>query len=224
MEKVAIIPARGGSKRIPRKNIKSFLGQPIINYPIKVALSSGLFDEVVVSTDDEEIAAIAQDQGARVPFMRSARNADDYATTVDVLQEVLLQLPSYEIGCCIYPTAPLVSIGRLQQALSLLLDHQYNTVFPVVRYSYPIDRSLQLTDQHRVTMRWPENLNVRSQDLPEAYHDAGQFYWFRSAYLQKEQTLYGNNSGAIVLPSGEVQDIDTPEDWQLAELKAQRLW
>ena len=221
---LAIITARGGSKRIPRKNVKDFLGKPIITYSIEVALHSGLFDEVMVSTDDEEIATLARAQGAQVPFMRSAKNADDYATTVDVLQEVLFRLPSYDFGCCIYPTAPLIRAERLQQAWNLLLNKRYDTVFPIVSYEYPIERALRLTDDQRVAMIWPENLRKRSQDLPEAYHDAGQFYWFRSQYVLEKQTLYGDNSGAIVLPSIEVQDIDTLEDWQLAELKAQRLW
>lgn len=224
MSNIAIITARGGSKRIPRKNVKDFLGKPIITYSIEAALRSGLFDEVMVSTDDEEIATLARAQGAQVPFMRSAKNADDYATTVDVLQEVLFQLPSYEFGCCIYPTAPLIRVERLQQAWNLLLSKEYDTVFPVVSYEYPIGRSLRLTDDQRVAMIWPENLHKRSQDLPKAYHDAGQFYWFRCQHVLEKQTLYGDNSGAIVLPSTEVQDIDTPEDWQLAELKARRLW
>lgn len=224
MNKIAIIPARGGSKRIPRKNVRDFLGKPIIAYTIQTALDSELFDEVMVSTEDDEIATVAQHYGAQVPFRRSAQNADDYATTADVLAEVLQQRPSYELACCIYPTAPLIQVERLQQALQLLINRHYDTVFPVVRYDSPIERSLLLSEDQRVTMRWPENLNQRSQDLPAAYHDAGQFYWFRTSYLLREQRLYGDNSGAIVLPPTEAQDIDTPEDWQLAELKARLLW
>lgn len=224
MNNLAIIPARGGSKRIPRKNIRDFLGKPIIAYSIDVALESGLFKEVMVSTDDEEIAEVAMKYGAKVPFMRSAENADDYATTVDVLVEVLQtyqqQEKNFENGCCIYPTAPLIRSAFLDNAYEKLINEDFSTVFPVVEFSYPIQRSLKLSEKGKVEMNWPEHLESRSQDLPKAYHDAGQFYWFNVEEILKEKKLFGKNSGTIVLPSTSVQDIDTEEDWKLAEMKA----
>lgn len=227
MTALAIITARGGSKRIPRKNIKPFLGKPIIAYSIETALQSGLFDEVMVSTDDEEIAEVARQYGAKVPFMRSAANSDDYAGTSDVLLEVLEtynQLGiNFAIGCCIYPTAPLMTKQRLQEGYELLMRQNYDTVFPVVRFSYPIQRALQLTGAHTVSMFYPEYYNARSQDLQPAYHDAGQFYWFRTDKFQAEKKLWTANSGAIVLSETEVQDIDNLEDWELAEIKYQWL-
>lgn len=227
MSNVAIIPARGGSKRIPRKNIRDFLGKPIIAYSIEVALESGLFVEVMVSTDDEEISEVAKKYGARVPFMRSEENADDYATTVDVLIEVLKiyqqQGKQFEYGCCIYPTAPLLKSAFLENAYEKLINEDFSTVFPVVEFSYPIQRSLKLNVKGKAEMNWPEHLKSRSQDLQSAYHDAGQFYWFKVEELLKEKKLFGNNSGAIILPNTIVQDIDTEEDWKLAEMKAKLL-
>lgn len=227
MSNVAIIPARGGSKRIPRKNIRDFLGKPIIAYSIETALESRLFEEVMVSTDNEEIAEVAKNYGAKVPFMRSKKNADDHATTVDVLVEVLYTFGEknkrFENGCCIYPTAPLLKAKYLEKGYKKLLDEAFSTVFPVVEFSYPIERSLKLCEKGKVEMKWPEHLDSRSQDLPKAYHDAGQFYWFKVEELLKEKKLFGKNSGAIVLPNTSVQDIDTEEDWKLAELKAKLL-
>ncbi len=224
MSNLAIIPARGGSKRIPRKNIRDFLGKPIIAYSIETALESGLFNEVMVSTDDENIADIAKKYGAKVPFMRSAKNADDYATTVDVLVEVLQTYQQrgkdFENGCCIYPTAPLLEPSFLKSGYKKLISESFSTVFPVVEFSYPIQRSLKLNEKGKVEMNWPEHLESRSQDLAKAYHDAGQFYWFNVEEILKEKKLFGKNSGAMVLPSTSVQDIDTEEDWKLAELKA----
>ncbi|WP_020401535.1 pseudaminic acid cytidylyltransferase [Gracilimonas tropica] len=224
MKNVAIIPARGGSKRIPRKNIRDFLGKPIIAYSIEVVLESGLFEEVMVSTDDEEIAEVAKKFGAKVPFMRSKENANDHATTVDVVIEVLKtyeqQGKNFESGCCIYPTAPLVKRIFLENAYERLVNKNFSTVFPVVEFSYPIQRSLKLSGKDKVEMNWPEYLESRSQDLLKAYHDAGQFYWFNVEGILKEKKLFGKNSGAIVLPSTSVQDIDTEEDWKLAEMKA----
>ncbi|WP_421775363.1 pseudaminic acid cytidylyltransferase [Gracilimonas sp.] len=224
MSNVAIIPARGGSKRIPRKNIRDFLGKPIIAYSIEVALESGLFEEVMVSTDDEQIAEVAKNYGAKVPFMRSKDNADDYATTVDVLLEVLNvykeQNKHFENGCCIYPTAPMLKPRYLEKGYRKLVDEAFSTVFPVVEFSYPIQRSLKLNEKGKAEMNWPQHLESRSQDLPKAYHDAGQFYWFIIEEVEKEKKLFGENSGAIILPNASVQDIDTEEDWKLAELKA----
>jgi len=224
MTNLAIIPARGGSKRIPRKNVRDFLGKPIIAYSIETAFESGLFEEVMVSTDDDEIAEVAKKFGANVPFMRSKKNADDSATTVDVIYEVLQtyqqQGKNFENGCCIYPTAPLVKRTFLENAFERLVNKSYSTVFPVVEFSYPIQRSLKLNEKRKVEMIWPEHLETRSQDLPKAYHDAGQFYWFNVEEILKEKKLFGKNCGAVLLPSTSVQDIDTEEDWKLAEMKA----
>jgi N-acylneuraminate cytidylyltransferase len=222
VKRLAIIPARGGSKRIPRKNIKAFLGKPIIAYSIEAALQSGLFEEVMVSTDDAAIAEVARRYGAQVPFLRSATTADDFATTADVLLEVLGQYKqagkSFDYGCCLYPTAPLVQVTTLQMAFTLLTTHTYDSVFPVLQYSYPIWRSLKL-EAGKASLNWPEHLNARSQDLPAAYHDAGQFYWFSVSTFLEKRKLFTDNTGAVKLPELEVQDIDTETDWKLAELK-----
>jgi pseudaminic acid cytidylyltransferase len=222
MSKVAIIPARGGSKRIPRKNIKNFLGKPIIAYSIETAINCNLFDEVMVSTDDEEIASIAIKYGAKVPFYRSKENSDDKATTVDVLLEVLNEYEKRGLkltaGCCIYPTAPLLKGEVLEDAYNLMMEKQYDAVFPVVKFSYPIWRSLRL-EGSRIAMIWPEHLNTRSQDLPDTFHDAGQFYWFFCDKLIENKVLFSNNTGSVVLQETEVQDVDSLQDWQSAEIK-----
>jgi pseudaminic acid cytidylyltransferase len=219
---VAIIPARGGSKRIPRKNIRNFLGNPIIKYSIDIAIQSGLFDEIMVSTDDFEIAKISRKFGAQVPFMRSARTSDDTATTAEVLREVLLEYQSrgrvFENACCIYPTAPLMSADRLKQGYNLLREYQAESVIPVVRYSYPIQRALKI-EKEMLTMIWPENVNTRSQDLMQTYHDAGQFCWFKVENFIMSQQLFNKRTVPLVIPESEVQDIDTIEDWQIAEMK-----
>ena len=221
---VAIIPARGGSKRIPRKNIRPFCGHPIIWYSITAAIDSGCFREVMVSTDDEEIADIAKGMGARVPFMRSKRNSDDYSTTADVLEEVLLEYrkmgQAFDFFCCLYPTAPFISKQRLQQSCELLKSSGADSVLPIVRYSYPIWRSLKIEDGS-VKMWWPENYNKRSQDLPPAYHDAGQFYIMLSESLLQQKKLYAQHSIGIEIPEIESQDIDNDMDWKLAEIKYQ---
>lgn len=220
MGNICIIPARGGSKRIPRKNIKPFLGKPIIAYSIQAAINSGLFEEVMVSTDDQEIAQVAQEFGAAVPFLRSAENADDFATTADVLNEVLAQYSAqnkhFDLACCLYATAPLVTVSALKQGLNKLVVNNFDSVFPVAEYSFTIWRSLKF-EANRVAMNWPENTNTRSQDLPPAYHDAGQWYWFNPRTFNDK--LVTKNSGAVVLEQHLVQDIDTIQDWQIAELK-----
>lgn len=219
MKNIAIIPARGGSKRIPRKNIKEFLGKPIIAYSIEAALNSGLFKEVMVSTDDEEIAEIATKYGAIVPFLRTEENSNDFATTADVLFEVMANYSEeYDNGCCIYPTAPLVTIEKLKDCYTNLIRQDYDTVFPVVKYSYPIQRSL-CDNNGKIEMVWPHNLEKRSQDLEDRYHDAGQFYWFNIAKFFKSKKLYSDNSGYIIMDELFVQDIDNETDWKLAELK-----
>lgn len=177
----------------------------------------------MVSTDDEEIAAVAKASGAEVPFMRSKKNADDYAGTVDVLLEVLSeyekQNTTFDNVCCIYPTAPFVSPERLFEAYQMLNDKQYDSVFPICAFSFPILRALQLSNTNQVSMIWPENMTKRSQDLAPAYHDAGQFYWSKTMSLIKDKKLYTDNSGAIILNETEVQDIDNESDWLIAEMK-----
>jgi len=219
---IAIIPARGGSKRIPRKNIKSFCGKPIIAYSIEAAISSNLFDEIMVSTDDKEIALIAKQYGASVPFMRSKKNADDFATTFDVIKEVIESYKkidwSFKYGCCIYPTAPFVTTTLLHQAFKKLVDNNFDTAFPVAQSSYPICRSLKIED-NKVSLWWPENLNKRSQDLPFSYHDAGQFYWFNVENIMQKGMLLTDNTGAIIIDELQAQDIDTLDDWKIAEFK-----
>ncbi len=222
MNNVAIITARGGSKRIPRKNIKLFRGKPMIAYSIKTALDSGLFDMVMVSTEDEEIAEIAKQYGAEIPFIRSKKTADDYTGTAEVLLEVLNDLQKktkqFDNTCCIYPTAPFITKQALEDSYNLLIDKQFDSVFPVCAFSYPIQRALQINDS-KTSMVWPENLNKRSQDLPLRYHDAGQFYWINTAAFLREKKVFTQNSGSIILNELQVQDIDNETDWKLAELK-----
>lgn len=225
MRNIAIIPARGGSKRIPRKNIKPFMGKPIIAYSIEAALQSGLFDEVMVSTDDEEIAGIAREYGAAVPFMRSAETSNDYAGTADVILEVLQmykeQGREFDTVCCIYSTAPFVTSDRLKEAYSKLNDG-IDSVFTCVAYSYPVQRSLHIVDG-RISMVYPEYLNSRSQDLETIYHDAGQFYVARISSFIQEKFFWGKNTVGLVLSELEVQDLDTLTDWRLAEMKYELL-
>ena len=222
MNAVAIITARGGSKRIPGKNIKEFLGKPIICYSIEAALASGIFEEVMVSTDDEEIAAIAKAAGASVPFMRSAANADDYATTDDVLMEVLdeyeRQGKTFAYMACIYPTAPFVTAKKLQDALRLLIENRASGVMPVVRFSFPPQRGMAIR-AGKLDYCYPENALKRSQDLEPMYHDCGQFYVYDT---EKFRACRGNLPDGylpIEVPELEVQDIDNMVDWKLAELK-----
>lgn len=222
MSSIAIIPARGGSKRIPRKNIKDFLGKPIIAYSINAALASGLFEEVMVSTDDEEIARIALEYGAKVPFMRSKTNSDDYATTMNVIEEVLnnyyeTQNKSYKYSCCIYPTAPLIKISHLNEGFLKLIKNSFISVFPVVPFSYPIWRGLSINDDGTTSMIWPDFINSRSQDLQTVYHDAGQWYWFDNANIKNWD--WPEKTGTIILSEENVQDIDSLTDWKLAEMK-----
>lgn len=219
MKNLAIIPARGGSKRIPHKNIKEFHGKPIIAYSIEAALRSGLFNEVMVSTDDQEIAAIAKQYGASVPFMRSAETANDFATTADVLKEVLSEYNKrgvvFDNLCCIYATAPLIASQDIIEAYNRLSQVDYACVYPVVQFSYPIWRCLDVAEDGSMKRHWPEYENSRSQDLPKEYHDTGTFYW----YKLQQGTLASGKIGAIIVPEDRVQDIDTETDWKLAEMK-----
>lgn len=223
---VAIITARGGSKRIPRKNVKDFLGKPIIAYSITAALQSRCFDEVMVSTDDKEIAEIAIAHGAHIPFYRSSKTSDDFATTAEVLNEVLEEYQNrgteFNYACCIYPTAPFVSSKKLIEAFDQLKKFDADTAFPVVRFSYPIQRALKI-ENNKLVMYWPEHINSRSQDLTPAFHDAGQFYWVNVARFLGDKKLFTDNSVPILMPETEVQDIDTEEDWEIAEMKYQVL-
>lgn len=222
MERVAIIPARGGSKRIPRKNIRLFLGKPVLAYAIEAALQSHLFAEVMVSTEDDEIAALARSCGAAVPFRRSANTADDQAGTADVLLEVLACYEAlgtrYESGCCIYPAAPFITPALLAQGWELFASGGYDSVFPVLRFPSPIQRALKL-EGATATMFWPEHYATRSQDLTPAFHDAGQFYWFSAAALRLKRRLWTDRSGALVVSEMDAHDIDTLEDWDVAEFK-----
>lgn len=227
MANVAIITARGGSKRIPRKNIKLFRGKPIITYSIETALQSGLFDYVMVSTDDAEIAEVAKQYGAQVPFIRSKQTADDFTGTADVIIEVLNDLQKigkqFDNACCIYPTAPFISKDTLSESYQLLVDKRFDSVFPICPFSYPIQRALEITNS-KTTMVHPENLNTRSQDLPTRYHDAGQFYWMNTQAFLKEKKVFTQNSGSIIINELQVQDIDSETDWKLAELKHELLF
>jgi len=217
MKNLAIIPARGGSKRIPRKNIKEFVGKPIIAYSIEIAIKSGLFKDIMVSTDDEEIAKVAIQYGAKVPTLRSRKNSDDFATLAEVINEVLDFYKSknltFDYSCCILPTAPLIKVKDLKIGLKLLIEKEFDSVKPVVRFSYPIQRALKM-EGDKVFMISPQFLNTRSQDFTPTYHDAAQFYWFHF-----NRGLIGENKGAIVLEEKDVQDIDTLDDWEVAELK-----
>lgn len=222
MSNLAIIPARGGSKRIPRKNIKDFLGRPILSYSIKTALQSRLFDEVMVSTDDYEIAEVAKKFGAQVPFIRSEENSTDFAATVNVIIEVLAKYKAvlnkeFKFVCCIYPAAPLIEPQDLITGYNLLCEGKFHSLFPVVPFSYPIWRGLEREDGGLTNMLWPENLNTRTQDLKKVYHDAGQWYWLNA--LMVDKGVFSSNAGTIIMSELDVQDIDNVEDWKMAELK-----
>ena len=223
---LAIITARGGSKRIPRKNIKEFCGKPILHYSIKAALDAGIFDEVMVSTDDEEIAELAKAAGASVPFFRSERTANDFASTDDVIMEVLSEYQkrgeSFDAFCCIYPTAPFLTGQRLKEAMALL--DTADSVMPIVPFSYPPQRGLLINEKGLVARQFPEYATTRSQDLPKVYHDCGQFYACRTKPFLEAGTTDVENLVPLILSEMEVQDIDTLEDWEIAEIKYRRLF
>ncbi|WP_405574678.1 pseudaminic acid cytidylyltransferase [Winogradskyella sp. Asnod2-B02-A] len=223
MKKIAIIPARGGSKRIPRKNIKFFIDKPIIAYSIEAALKSNLFDEVMVSTDDEEIAKIAREFGAEVPFLRSEVNSNDVATTIDVIAEVIEAYKkigqAFDYTCCIYPCAPFVTEQILTSSFSKLEGENLDCVFPVLKYGHPIQRALKVKADNRIEMIAPENMQIRTQDLEASYHDLGQFYMFKTEKIISANRLWNDNTGFIELKEIESHDIDTIEDWELAEFK-----
>lgn len=222
MSRLAIITARGGSKRIPKKNIREFCGKPILAYSIEAALASGLFDTVMVSTDDTEIAQIAKKYGAEVPFFRSAATAGDFATTNDVLAEVLAEYAKrgrhFDVACCIYPTAPFVTSQKLQAAVAQLEASDADTLIPVVSFSYPPQRAM-VVEQERLVFKYPEYLDSRSQDLQPHYHDVGQFYVFRTDRFAVNKKLMVGNILPLIVSELEVQDIDNLTDWKIAEMK-----
>lgn len=222
-KKIAIIPARGGSKRIDRKNIKFFHGKPIIAYSIETAFKSNLFDTVMVSTDDEEIAAIARKYGAVTPFIRSFENSGDYATTADVIYEVINEYINvdihFDLGCCIYPTAPLLTPDTLIKGVDMLLSNdEADSLVPVVSFNYPPQRSLVIKNNY-LEFLYPENSLKRSQDLPFLYHDCGQFYLFKIKKFLEKRMLLSDRTMPLIMKEKMVQDIDNEEDWQIAELK-----
>lgn len=229
MSNIAIITARGGSKRIPGKNIKDFHGKAIIAYSIETALQSKLFEEVMVSTDDSVIAEIAKKYGASVPFFRSKENSDDFTGPGDVVYEVIEEYKkigrSFDLGCCIFATAPLLTTNKLTEAYTLLQNSEFDCVFPIVKFSSPIWRSYNRHSDGKVEMNFREYETMRSQDLPSAYHDAGQFYWFYTSKISSlvNKNLFGDNKGSIELAEIEAQDIDNMDDWIMAELKAKFL-
>lgn len=224
MKNLAIIPARGGSKRIPRKNVKPFLGKPILAYSIEAALATGLFDEVMVSTDDEEIAEVARRYGAKVPFMRTPATANDYATLAQVMKEVLTTYKErgreFDNSCLILATCPMLQSKDIVSAYECLTTSDFSMVYPVVLFSYPIWRCLDLAEDGSMKRHWPEFENSRSQDLPKEYHDTGTFYWYKNA-----EWLTGNiKIGGIEVDETTIQDIDTETDWKLAEMKFKLLF
>lgn len=220
--RLAVITARGGSKRIPRKNIKDFLGKPIIAYSIEAALASGAFDEVMVSTDDEEIADIARRYNAKVPFMRSEKTSNDYASTTDVLFEVLDEYEKrgqiFDMIACIYPTAPFVTKDKLREAVNKLDESDADTLIPVVSFSYPPQRALVIKDE-KLVFRKPEFMQSRSQDLEPWYHDVGQFYILKTEAFKRNKALMTGNILPLKVSELEVQDIDNETDWAIAEMK-----
>ena len=218
---IAIILARGSSKRIPRKNIKAFCGKPMLAWPIETARASGLFDHVIVSTDDAEIAEVAREYGAEIPFMRPPELSDDYASTDSVVrhatQECKRLYGRLRWGCSIYP-GPFLTTDDLKRGLELLREHEAASAFPIVKYDFPIEQAF-LLDGARPCARWADKLTERSQDLPDHYHDAGMFYWFDAEKFLANSRLFCDDAVAFVIPSSRCQDINTPEDWEHAEIK-----
>jgi len=226
MSNLAIIPARGGSKRIPKKNIKHFLGIPILAYSIKAALESKLFEKVIVSTDSDEIADVAKYWGAETPFKRSEENSSDFATTIDVIKEVNEFYDTEGVYftsiCCIYPCAPFVTAKKLKDSYDLMLTKGFDSVFPVVKYGFPIQRALQISND-KLSFIQPEYELYRSQDLESSFHDAGQFYWLNNDRFKINGKIVSENSGAFIVSELEAQDIDNAVDWKIAELKYELL-
>lgn len=223
---LCIIPARGGSKRIPKKNIKEFLGKPIIAYSIEAALKSNLFDEVMVSTEDLEIAKTAEEYGAKIPFFRSGKTADDFASTVDVLLEVIEEYSKrykdFSYICCFYPTAPFITAIKLREAFFRMGEEKLDVIFPVLPFSYPIQRALRIVN-NKIRFFEPKFEKSRSQDMERSYHDAGQFYFMKTKELIEKRTIFSDNAGFVEFSELEAHDIDNEMDWKMAELKYQLL-
>lgn len=222
MKRLAIITARGGSKRIPRKNIKDFCGKPIIAYSIEAVKEAGIFDEIMVSTDDEEIAEVARAYGAKVPFYRSEATSNDFATTNDVLLEVIAEYEKrgqvFDVCCCLYPTAPFITGKRIKEAMMKLEETDADTLIPVVAFSYPPQRALVIEDG-KLVFKYPQYMDSRSQDLEKHYHDVGQFYCFRVPNYKVNQKLMVGDILPLEISEMEVQDIDNQTDWEIAEMK-----
>lgn len=222
MKSIAIITARGGSKRIPKKNIKDFCGKPILAYSVEAAISSKLFDEVMVSTDSDEIAQLARQYGAKTPYARSAETSNDFATTSDVLEEVIKNYSddgiTFDVVCCIYPTAPFITADKLKSAMSLFVEKDASCVTPVVKFSFPPQRAVVVRDE-RIVFKEPEFAKTRSQDLEPLYHDCGQFYILKTKDLLDYHTILPPNTYPFFMSEEEVQDIDNPSDWEMAEMK-----
>lgn len=219
---IALIPARGGSKRIPHKNRKPFRGKPMLAWSVEAAQASGLFDRILVSTDDEAIAEVARAAGAEVPFVRPADIADDHTPLAGVIEHGLAWLETEGVAvdriCCILATAPFLRPQDLREGRRVLLEEGVASVFSVTSFAFPVFRALKIEDSGALAMFWPEHELTRSNDLPEAYHDAGQFYWLDAARFRAEARLYTADARPVILPRHLVQDIDTPEDWTRAEL------
>jgi pseudaminic acid cytidylyltransferase len=221
--RIAVIPARGGSKRIPRKNLLPFAGKPMIAHSIQSAIGSKCFDDILVSTDDAEISELSKSLGANVPFVRPSHLADDYATTTQVISHAVEWLTADrgvpEAVCCIYATAPFIDSVDIAKGIELLVEGRWDFVFSAVPFSYPIHRGFQLDVDRRVEMVFPQYFNTRSQDLPQVWHDAGQFYWGTANAWLSGKPLFSNTSTVVPLPEWKVQDIDTLDDWVHAELR-----
>tara|TARA_B100000989_G_scaffold277662_1_gene238800 strand:- start:4657 stop:5346 length:690 start_codon:yes stop_codon:yes gene_type:complete len=219
---IAIIPARGGSKRIPRKNIKEFNGKPIIGYSIEKALESNLFDKVFISTDDKEIAEIAENFGAEVPFIRPKELSGDYVGINPVIKHALrnIEIDNYKFACCIYATSPLLKIDDLIKSFKLISENEYKFIFSATKFPHPIQRGFRKKETGKgLEMLFPEHYKTRSQDFPEWMHDAGQFYWGKiESWLAEDSMSFDENANAYRLPIWRVQDIDTEDDWKRAEL------
>jgi len=220
--KLCVIPARGGSKRVPRKNIRDFCGKPIIAWSIEAAINSRCFDRIIVSTDDEEIASVSQRFGAEIPFMRPPQLADDYTGTTAVIAHAIQWQNSHGEAagkvCCLYATAPFVQATDLQKGFDILESSGAEYAFSVTSYAFPIQRSIRIMADQRIEMFQPEHFNTRSQDLEEAWHDAGQFYWGRATAWLANKPIFSNDAAPVLMPRHRVQDIDTPEDWERAQL------
>lgn len=222
MKRIAIITARGGSKRIPGKNIRDFCGKPILFYSIEAALKANCFSEVMVSTDEETIADLARKAGAKVPFLRSEKTSGDFATTAQVIEEVLGEYKKrgiyFDTACCIYPTAPFIREEKLNEAVELLESQDLDSVMPVVEFSFPPLRGMVI-EEGKLNYKWEKYSQMRSQDLEKIYHDVGQFYVLNVARFEENKKLVTQNTGAIMMSELETQDIDNETDWKIAELK-----